>query len=55
MLYCVFSQQKLILLYLSLCLCDISVKIPGGQPFVIKNDKGAPFMAFDAFEMEFCR
>ncbi|KAK9895258.1 hypothetical protein P389DRAFT_197320 [Cystobasidium minutum MCA 4210] len=32
-----------------------NVIISGNQPFVIKNDKGAPFMAFDAIEVEFCR
>lgn len=32
----------------------ISVQIEGGLPIVIKNDKGAPYMAFDALEMEFC-
>ena len=30
-----------------------SVQIEGGLPFVIKNDKGARFMAFDALELEF--
>lgn len=32
-----------------------SVIISGNQPLFIKNDKGAPFMAFDAFEVELCR
>lgn len=31
-----------------------SVAIPGGQGYVIKNDKGAPFMGYDGFELEFC-
>lgn len=32
----------------------LSVPIPGGSYFVIKNDKGAQFMAFDAFEVAYC-
>lgn len=33
---------------------DNSVQIEGGLPFVIKNDKGASYMAFDALELKFC-